>query len=240
MTILNKNNVQMRSPKKPIDWTAEQIKDIIISYKNGASMDSLSRLYNVSPQSIAKVLIQNNIPLRTNYQTARTIVFTNEQKEEICQMYNDGYSLSEIATAFNLKSIQAIQRVLEAAKIQRRIDTPRDWNLEEQQKITNLFQEGKSIREIAALLQVSPNLIHKFLVRNDIDVSPRKGDEWWAWLASKDKSVQDGIVAGIIIRQYHLPKNASFENWPTPAKRSYYNIMNKLKNTIPNVKRNIK
>lgn len=238
MAILNKNNVQMRSPKKPIEWTKDQITNIITSYESGASTISIAQFYGVNPKSISKVLIQNDIPLRTNYRNVKTIVFTEAQKQEICQMYIDGYSLNEIATAFNLKSILAIQRVLEAAKIKRRIDTPRNWTDEEQRNIINLFREGKSIREVAATLKATPNSIHKFLIRNNIDVSPRKGEEWWAWIASKDERTQTATVNHIILAQYHLPRGLTYENWPLQAKKTFYHMMNKIKHTNPDATRN--
>lgn len=238
MAVLNKNKVVFRKWKRPINWTPEQIQYIITQYQNGRSANSLANLYGVSGHSITKILVQNNIALRTNYDKKTNIHFTDEQKNNIITMYNDGYSLNDIAGILDIKSPQAIQRVLDGFKINRRVDTLKQWNEEESKKITELFQEGKGIKEIAKILGVSPNSIHRFLMRDGIDISPRKGEEWWKWLASIEKSTQNGILSGIISRQFHLPQNTKYELWPQAAKTAFNKMLNKLNSTVPDPSRN--
>lgn len=71
-----------------IEWTEEEIKDIISSYQNGISMNALGKKYNKSRAAIVTVLDKNNVKHRTVQESNGTKkVLTEEQKDEIIYNY---------------------------------------------------------------------------------------------------------------------------------------------------------
>ncbi len=94
--------------------TKEQQKEIIKLYQSGLGSDTISRQFNVHPNSILKVLQRNNIPRRP-----RVSIFSAQDFQNMCAMYKDGYSGPRVAKEYDI-STRYVAKILQVNNVQMR------------------------------------------------------------------------------------------------------------------------
>lgn len=60
-----------------------QIDDIVNQYANGVSMKRLAQQYQISEQRIRKILVTNNVKIRTTSELKRKYTFNEHYFDEI-------------------------------------------------------------------------------------------------------------------------------------------------------------
>lgn len=117
--ILKEKNVWVENRDKlKKEFNDDEINDILIKYKNGLSLQKISEIYNVSKGPIKQILKDKNM-LREGRSNGVKINLTEEQKEEIKDLYLIGYKNSlEIGQELNL-SKSFIDKYLQLSNIMR-------------------------------------------------------------------------------------------------------------------------
>ena len=101
-------------PKKRI-YTQEEINNVISLYNSGNKINDIYKQINIVPQSIAKILKDNNIKIRKSVEylnrKSKKIIFTNSETQDIINMYNEWNSCETIALKYKVSSA-TINRLL--------------------------------------------------------------------------------------------------------------------------------
>lgn len=81
--------------------------EIITKYKNGQSLRSIAKEYNVCHATIKLLLNHNNVSLRTT----RTYKLSQNDRKEIIKLLNSGVSRKEVMQKFNISKSYVSQLV---------------------------------------------------------------------------------------------------------------------------------
>jgi DNA invertase Pin-like site-specific DNA recombinase len=104
--LLVKNNTTIKDDRY-INFTDNIIKDIISLYNTNNSTRYIAELYNVSPDTIIKILRKNDIILKD----PRIIDFSKDDIDTIINLYNENNSAKKIGKLYNT-SVQPIYKIL--------------------------------------------------------------------------------------------------------------------------------
>lgn len=156
--ILRRMNVEIRSsaaarrgtPRPPRKLPHDAI---MASYQAGSSTRDLAKEYDASPETIRRILIKHNIPLRAAHQAIATTAnyrqpMTDEQRAEAVELYKQGLSASQVAKQMGFASKRTILNVVNAAGVTRpgtRGIAEEDLQSPTMQEIAKRFQAGESV-----------------------------------------------------------------------------------------------
>ena len=138
-TIMNKTtNTNKNKPKRKYKTTPPPItEDIINQYKNGLTMNELSKKYNISLYHFRNYIRQNNI--------SNPNILSNENKELIIKLYTiDQLSINKISKQIN-KNKKLISKIIKANNIKIRTSA-------EQVKITPVVKRQPKTSIIRRLI----------------------------------------------------------------------------------------
>jgi IS30 family transposase len=96
---------------------------------------------------------------------------TASESEELCGAYQSGKTIRELTVQFGIHKT-TVTAVLERAGVDRRIRT---ISAEEVAQAAQLYNEGLSTAVIGARLGFSPETIRSNLMRQGIEIRPRRG-----------------------------------------------------------------
>ena len=123
---------------------------VIKLYENGTSIRIISKTFDLTELQIYTILKNNNV-------TYRDLDKRYEREQTIVNLYLDGMPIIEISRSLNVDR-HLVSRYLEKNKIQKTKYIP-PLTLEQESKydnIVSLYQAGKSLKEIAKELNISP------------------------------------------------------------------------------------
>jgi transposase len=155
--------------RKTINFNPEQISNIILLYDvQKISIPKISKIYNVSAKPITKLLIKNNVKIRN------TPALTSAQEKEIVYLYKNGKNNNIIAKLYGVDR-KTINSCLLKNNIPIKVSKKSILSIpkEERIKITQLYLDGNSVKNIAKLYNVTCRVIEDFLTLNNINVENR-------------------------------------------------------------------
>lgn len=97
--------------RKHIAFADEQIEYMVKRYRNGASSNALAREFGVSKGVILRCPREADCKIKQR--GGQRIEFTDDQLEEIVEMYQEGHSASEIAEKFGVSKTTILRRLKE-------------------------------------------------------------------------------------------------------------------------------
>ena len=100
------------------------------------------------------------------------IKFSQEDKELMAKMYNEGYSAQQIANKYNVTNA-TILKVLKSMNVE--IRTHGKLNASKKREIAKLYSEGISAQDIADRFNVTQVTVLKALRKENIKVRSRGG-----------------------------------------------------------------
>lgn len=95
-------------------------------------------------------------------------MLTNNQKQEIINLYQSGLGSDTIAKQFNIHP-NSVLKILKKAGIDRRPIVRKKIQITDEPKIVEMYQQGLSAPEIAEHFNVAHTLILRYLEKNGID-----------------------------------------------------------------------
>lgn len=100
--------------RKPL-YTAEEKRDIVQSYLDGMKIDDIMINYNIAAGTILDFLKEAGYkPNRQNYYKS----LSEEEIEKVKDMYNEGYSLKDVAIRYKF-SYTMVNRIIKEAGLMR-------------------------------------------------------------------------------------------------------------------------
>lgn len=164
--LLVKNNITIKD-NRYINFTDNIIKEIISLYNNNNSTRYIAELYNVSPDSIIKILRKNNIIIID----PRIIDFSKDDINNIINLYNENNSAKKIGKLYNT-SVQPIYKILRDNNIEIINNKHINFSDEEVKDICILYCDKQlSIRMICKKYDCSTTTITSTLRNCNIEIS---------------------------------------------------------------------
>lgn len=152
-------NIKRKIPKS-------KYPKIISLYNSGLTQSKIGELYDVTEETIRKILQANNVATRKKY--AQKI--NEKQCAEIVKLYQQDVSTIKLAKQFNVQK-STIQKILEKNKID--IKGAKYFNkkitLEQEAEIMDYYNKGFSISKTSQLVNVNRSTIKLVLDRNNIE-----------------------------------------------------------------------
>lgn len=188
-TLLKEAGVPIRSrseaalKKKKVPRKRKQIEaysfaeEICERYLRGEGKTPLGEDYNCSPNTIAKILKQNGVHLRTIKESLRlrSIRLLNEQIEAlkkehtaICKLYQEGMPMITLQRLYRCQA-KVIKGILTVYGVKIRSNS--HFSIvyaDDKSKIEKMYEEGLSLAAIAKKYDVAPITIHRYFVYHSI------------------------------------------------------------------------
>ena len=153
--------------------TKEQEEGVVRLYDEGLSSPAIADRLSVSKDIIFRVLERKGKKRRSSGSYQRKL--TEEQEEEIVQLYDGGIFSGAIAQKFGVSK----PTILNALERQGRKRMPAGGrcklNEEQQKEIVELYKSGLSLRPIALRFSVSAQIVARILEHRGVKRRPRKG-----------------------------------------------------------------
>lgn len=163
--LLVKNNIIIKDDRY-LNFTSNNIKDIISLYNDNNSTKHIAELYNVSPDSIIKILRKNDILIKD----PRIIDFTSDNVKDIINLYNQNNSAKKISKLYNT-SVQPIYKILRDNNIEIINNNYINFTDDEIKDICNLYCDKQlSIKMICKKYDCSIPTIYVILKENNIKI----------------------------------------------------------------------
>ncbi len=155
-------------------------EEIIELYLSGIDQKEISEIFHCSDSPIRKILIKNNIEIRTSQESQGTSL-TEEKIDIICELYQKvlnqnkvqeqlGFSVQTITNALKRRGI----KILSVGEVKRA-----RLNDSEKLKVLNLFDSGIEYTRICRELGYGTKIIKKFLIES--------GRKYKSYLTEDDK-----------------------------------------------------
>lgn len=143
-------------------------KDYIIKeYTNGKSQSKLGKEFDCNPSMIFFLLKENNIERRGR---SKTWGHMDQYDEQIIEMFNSGHSAYKIGKTLNIPKITILRQLKKLGLSTSHLSTEREDKLiNHTEAIIELYQQGKSLVEIAEIYNASDTSILQLLENNNID-----------------------------------------------------------------------
>jgi transposase-like protein len=143
-------------------FTEKQQSEMVAGYLSGMPSTGLAQLYSCGPGAVLRVLRENGVEVRRAGSASR---YSAEDEATICDRYQAGESLADLAGAFGCVNVRILQ-ILQANGIDRRKAGPPESEF--QPKVLELRSEGLNARQIAERLEISVSTVRKWLRRNGV------------------------------------------------------------------------
>jgi uncharacterized protein YjcR len=140
-------------------------KNVIDKYLSGLTAKQVGELFNVSPNTILKVLKKHDIPRKNSNWTAKRRI-TDSQELIIIERYKKGETLESIGLDFDA-SFETIRRILIRHNVKRRENngkTSRKIPKSDHVKIAKRYRDGETYQLIADSYGVCPTTIRRIVI----------------------------------------------------------------------------
>ena len=156
--VLKRNGVKLKDTRIKKIITGQQEKDFCQRYLNGESTISISKSYNLSDETIRRVLIRNNIKRR------KKNIIKKQYHKAIGEEYINGSTLQIIAEKYN-SNIDSVARLLEKLGIKRRtqIEIKEGVPKDKYQELIQLYKRGLNWKELGEKYKVRDTTIGRIL-----------------------------------------------------------------------------
>lgn len=179
-THLRNLHVITRSRKSNPILSIEQVDQIKIAYMQGESTREIAKNFNVALSTITKTLKDTKVKLRNRGPSkgkTEKIKLSSEEKQKICQMYQEGLSITRISSRIGqsyfivLKVLQSSNVKIRSAESYKTTYSVEPTKIEE---ISRLWSEGLSVHQLSLTFNLSRRVIKKALLSKNIEVFHRK------------------------------------------------------------------
>ena len=151
--------------KKARIFTDKETEKIITDYKNGITLSNLSKEFHVRPENIKKILIAQNVHIRTISEQKQKV--TNKMIENFISAYvNEKLTIPKISKRYNISN-STILKYLNNNNI---AIHGRSISKETEEKIISLYKSGLSENEISKITDIARLTIRKALKRNNVHI----------------------------------------------------------------------
>lgn len=148
---------------KSCSFTEDEIQTMCKRYISGENYERIASSHNVSGEVIRKLLIKNDVKIRSSKYARKT--FSEDTERSICDRYSNFETIDSIAKSFNLSSAP-IRYVLKKYDVVLRVGSP--FSKEVTDKACAMYEEGKTQKEVGILLGINPVAVHRMLKRSKI------------------------------------------------------------------------
>lgn len=142
--------------------TPDERLGIARAYQSGKTFDEIKTMFSVSATSIRRILDENKIP----YKTTRR-VWTDDEKKRVARYEKLGWSVADIAKQLGRREESVYSYMHNKA---RRVISAqgerRYWTQSEKDKCRELYEQGKSVNEIAVAIGRSSGSVESWLSDN--------------------------------------------------------------------------
>ena len=227
--IFKERNIKVFSPqffiKRKFNEKLQKNKEEILRlYKQGDNIVEINKKLNISDRFISSLLKENGIYVKKggdynrNKQGWRKIIFIEEEKEKIKNLYLKGWSPVKIGKTFNCSS-PPIANLLKKERMflgnstrrkylfKKEILKPHNKSKIDEAELIDLYKNKKvCINALAEKYKADPDSIKKVLIKNSIDIDPigfrdLSGDKNGMW------------CGGIQYEPYDFKFNNSFKDF---------------------------
>lgn len=150
-------------------WTDNQYEEIKDLYLSGFTAKFIAKRFNVSSDTILKVLKSLNVKLRRN-----PLDINRVEKDLLINDYKSGYTLSSLAKRLNTDR-QTIKRFLIKEGIDVRVHGLILKDTEKQRELIDDFTSGMTLKDIEDKYHADVSTIKRVLSINGIDFRMRRG-----------------------------------------------------------------
>jgi Mor family transcriptional regulator/very-short-patch-repair endonuclease len=179
---LRENNISLIPKsyflKRPRGSKADKFaNEIITLYKNGNSLEKISRKLNLKIGTVRGVLLRNNIQLRHKGWKIETHSKLDPFKNELIDDYIKGLSISELAKKYSLASSSNIYIYLRRRGVKTR-NVKENFELKNKEKANRLiadYEKGDTLRNLVKKYGFSRNKIRDILAEKGITIKTRSG-----------------------------------------------------------------
>jgi transposase len=183
LRVLRKNNVEIRKFKNPDSERKEprvktcfqkklnesQELNAVKLYKKGISLSNIAEVFNVSRSTINEIIEKNNLEKKGPGYYGKKI--NSDQEFQVLSLYSQGLTVKDIGKQFEVDQV-TISSVLKKhgvyiIPVEERV---RKFNQEQEKEIVQLYNKGETIKDIAAMYEVSSTPITRILKENNIEI----------------------------------------------------------------------
>lgn len=162
--ILKSLDVKIRSNKLNINH--QEFLELVQDYQSGYSLRELSKRYDCSPSGLKEYLIKKGVNLRDRY----NILEDDESQEKMINDYLDGHlKLSEILSKYHC-SYNTFTKILSLHGIDKK-GKGTHFKLKDAEclEAIKMFNDGKTIKQIAERFEVNKSTIYSLLKRYHVN-----------------------------------------------------------------------
>ena len=162
--ILKSLDVKIRSNKLNINH--QEFLELVQDYQSGYSLRELSKRYDCSPSGLKEYLIKKGVNLRDRY----NILEDDESQEKMINDYLDGsLKLSEIQSKYHC-SYNTFTKILSLHGIDKK-GKGTHFKLKEAEclEAIKMFNDGKTIKQIAERFEVNKSTIYSLFKRYHVN-----------------------------------------------------------------------
>jgi transposase len=229
--IFNRNDVKIYSVPAKKSTIVRKIKEsqypkIIELYKEGLTQEKIGKLYDVTEETIRKILHKNNVPIRKNSSQK----LFKKQIKEIIKLYEQDVSTINISEQFNVDK-STIKRLLKKNDVEMKGPGYFNKKITENQEseMIILYQQGLSLSKVAEKLGISGETVNKFLKNNNIEI--RDGAEYHKKVNSE---IEKKIIAlynqNVLLKKIAQELNLSPNTVSITLKRNNIEVINFYQN----------
>lgn len=162
--ILKSLDVKIRSNKLNINH--QEFLELVQDYQSGYSLRELSKRYDCSPSGLKEYLIKKGVNLRDRY----NILEDDESQEKMINDYLDGHlKLSEILSKYHC-SYNTFTKILSLHGIDKK-GKGTHFKLKDAEclEAIKMFNDGKTIKQIAERFEINKNTIYSLFKRYHVN-----------------------------------------------------------------------
>ena len=162
--ILKSLDVKIKSNKLNINH--QEFLELVQDYQSGYSLRELSKRYDCSPSGLKEYLIKKGVNLRDRY----NILEDDESQEKMINDYLDGHlKLSEILSKYHC-SYNTFTKILSLHGIDKK-GKGTHFKLKDAEclEAIKMFNDGKTIKQIAERFEVNKSTIYSLLKRYHVN-----------------------------------------------------------------------
>lgn len=143
--------------------TKEEVIELIDLYKNDTSKKDLSNRYNITIDSVSRILNRNGVDSKYYGKINKS------EHQNVIDMYVNGMTQNEIAQIYNVSS-DCVRHILKKSGIKRQ---PR-FSIDDIHNIIDMYNSDMSTSEIGKIYGISDETIRVLLTKHNIPLKHRK------------------------------------------------------------------
>jgi intein-encoded DNA endonuclease-like protein len=169
--VLENNNIHIRGISESIATTYisdDKRNEIENLYLSGKSIRDIAKIYNADRTFIRLFMIRNKINIRQT--SINRYDFLLQNKDKIINLYNEHGTLQYISDFYNINKT-TISEFLDKQGIKyQKNGSIENIPIEDKDKISKLYKEGKSLGDIAVTYNVTNPTITRYFKNNNMEI----------------------------------------------------------------------